>query len=398
MSPVRRLFLTTTFSAILGCASPVGMPPVHEPLDSAAWRDCADELSRRESLGLFDDMTLDKQTLVCRGVVAAGQGKIEEGLDLLNEAAVLNKEDHRPYYLSGRILAEAGRYREALTAFEKSQRRFASMEVPSERLGRKVLEEGGAQEALAFLLEANGRHLCPYGCQGLLARLFFENKEPLKAVSIYKQMIVGSPDEPAAYVGLASVHNSKKEWSAELENLEKAIGTAGYRELSEAQRASILYSASFAAYNGDKSGKAARLMDDALALDSSRADWYVLAGWIAMKRFRPEEAVEYFETAGRLDPKLVAAMVGQGDAYVQSERYPDAIAAYERAQKKDPGNAVVLLKLALALGKNGDKEEGQKLLDKARGLDQKGLPPDLLASVAKVLGTASGEETSASQE
>ncbi len=386
MSPAKRLVLAMILLAIFGCASPVGMPPVHEPLDSAAWRSCAEELARRESLGLFDDMTLDSKTLLCRGVSLASEGQTDRGLELLTEAAVLDKKDHRPHYLAGRILADAGRYHEALAAFERSQRRFASMEVPSERLGRKVLDKHGSEKALAFLLEANDRNLCPYGCQGLLARLFFEREEPLKAVSVYRQMIASDPDEPAAYVGLASVHNSRGEWGAELENLEKAMNTPGYAALGQAQRAGILYSAAFAAHNGDKTSKAARLMDDALALESQRADWHVLAGWIAQKRFRPEEALQHFETAERLDSKLVAATIGRGDAFFDLERYPEAISAYGQAQRKDPASGVVLLKLALAHAKSGNKEEGQRLLEKARKLSQEGLPAKLVASVVTSLG------------
>ena len=156
MPSSRTVLILTAMTALLaGCGPGVKIPPVHEPLDSDEWKRCAGELADRESAGLIDDLTLDSKTLVCRGVVAAGEGKINKAIELLTEAGVRDKEDHRPHYLLGRILAEDGRYEEALAAFERSQERYAEMEVPTERLGRKVMDRDGDEPARNFLIKAD---------------------------------------------------------------------------------------------------------------------------------------------------------------------------------------------------------------------------------------------------
>jgi tetratricopeptide (TPR) repeat protein len=212
------------------CGPAVSLPGVHEPLDSAQWKECAGELAERESISLIDDLTLDAKTLLCRGVVRAAAGEVEEGLELLTEASVRDKEDHRPHYLMGRILTEAGRYEEALTAFERSQQRFPEMEVPTERLGRRVREKDGDEPAKAFLLRARERKLCPYGCLGLLAEVCHTTGDDEQALAIFEQMVKSAPGEPAGYVGLASLANSKGDYLAESDLLTKATGAAHFKD------------------------------------------------------------------------------------------------------------------------------------------------------------------------
>ncbi len=367
------------------CGPGVNLPGVHEPLDSKEWKRCAEDLSRRESISLIDDLTLDASTLLCRGVVLAASGKIEEGLELLNEAGVRDKEDHRPHYLAGRILGENKRYEEALTAFERSQARFAEIEVPTERLGRQVREKDGDDAAKRFLLLADKRDLCPYGCQGLLGELLHAAGETDEAEKIYKKMVKADPAEPAAYVGLARIANSRGDHTAESDLLTRATKAGKFSELSKTQQADLHYSHAFSRYNARKFTGAAASMERAFALAEGPADWRVLAGWIQLKLGKADAALSEFDKAVAKDGKLAAARTGCGDALLELGRGPEARAAFEKARELDPADAVIVLKLALVVAVEGDLAGAQVLFDEATRLDSARLPQDLVQKVRALI-------------
>ena len=390
MRPDRILWSSCAALALAGCTPGLAMPPVNEPLDSAAWEACAGEAEARESVAMIDDLTLDARRLVCRGAALAGDGEIEEALDLLTEAGVRDKKDHRPHYLAGRILAEQGRYEEALTAFQKAAERYPSMEVPTERLGRQVLARDGEAAAAAFVTKADERGLCPYGCQGLRAELCHRAGDDAAAKAIYEKMVADRPDEPQAYVGLAALANAAGDHLAESELLTKATEAKLFAELGPEARANIHYSHAFARYNARKYKGAQKSIERAIELVPDRADWWVLAGWIALKLEDPAVALVKFEKAAALDEKLAAAQAGRGDAMLALGRTADAATAYRRAQDLDPQSAVILLKLAVAVAKGGDLEAAKALMEQAIALDKDHLPADLLKEVSALVDAPAG--------
>jgi tetratricopeptide (TPR) repeat protein len=375
--------------AAAGCAPALEMPPVNEPLDSAAWEKCAGEAEQRESISLIDDATLDEPRLVCRGATLAAAGKVDAALELLTEAGVRDKKDHRPHYLAGRVLAEAGRYEEALTAFQKSAERYPEMEVPAERLGREVMKKDGDAAALSFVGKADERGLCPYGCRGLLAELCRKAGDDAKAKAIYEKMAAADPGEPQAFVGLAGLSNGAGDYEAESELLSKAIAAEHFKDLGPQARADLYYSQAFARYNARKTKGAAASIDRALELKADRADWWVLAGWIQLKLEDPAIALVKFEKAAGLDPKLAAAQTGRGDAELALGRKADAIAAYETAKALDPKSAAIVLKLAKAKALDKQLDAARALFDQAIALDKEHLPAELVQEVSALLGPPS---------
>ncbi len=380
-------------AATISCSPATRIPAVHEPLDSAEWQRCAGELQDREAVAMIDDLTLDSKTMLCQGVTLAASGKVDEGLELLTESGVRDKEDHRPHYLAGRILAEAGRYEEALSAFERSAKRFPTMEVPTERLGRKLLDKSGRDEARLFLKKARERGLCLYGCLGLLARLHHESGDDATAQTIYNEMVKSDPAEPAAYVGLAGIRNKAKKYSEEAAMLTRASQSKHFDALGSSGQADILYSLSFAKYNASNYDDASKTIDQAIALKNDRADWYVLAGWIDLKRNNYEAALTRFEKAVSADERLGAAHTGIGDVQMNKDQPAEAAAAYKRARELDPMNAVIILKLAHATALAGDLAGARNLVDEAAAIDKDHLPPELLARVTDLLkGQEAGTE------
>ncbi len=368
-----------------GCSPAVNLPSVHEPLDSREWVTCASDLAEREAVGMIDDLTLDAKTLLCKGVSLAASGQVEAGLELLIESSVRDKADHRPHYLSGRILVDAARYEEALTAFGRSMKRFPTIEVPTERIGRTVLDKEGPEKACQFLAMAKTRELCPYGCLGLLAKLYQKTKQPEKSEAIYIEMKQQNPGEPAAYVGLAALRNSAAQHSAEAVLLEQARTSKHFAHLSESQRADILYSLAFARYNTGEYLLASKIIAQAIDYTPDRADWCLLAGWIEMKRDSPDEAYSWFEKATKLDDRLAPAHAGKGDAQAALGETDNAVRFYAEAHELDPTNTIFSLKLAHATAQSGDLDKARQLLDEATRMDKAHLPPDLVGKVTDLL-------------
>jgi tetratricopeptide (TPR) repeat protein len=371
-----------------GCGPSVQLPPVQEPLDSSAWERCSgelDELQDPDAPKMAEELTTSNKTMICRGVVAAAKGNVEEGLEILNEAAIKDKTDHRPLYLAGRILAQQGRYEEALTAFERSAKRFPSIEVPTERIGRKLEGKESSEAALAFLQMARDRQLCPYGCMGFIAKLYQRNGEHEKAEATYVEMIHEAPGEPAAYVGIAGLRNQAGDYGEEVKMLEQAEKAKHFKDLSNGQKADIYHSLAFACYNAQEFGSAQIAVERALAIKKDRPEWLVLAGWIEMKQGRPEVAERWFAKARLADSGFAAAHEGIGDAKIEMGKVHQAIGAYRRAADIDPTSTVYMLKLAYAHALIGDRDAAARLVADATHLNRDHLPEELLSKVAPLL-------------
>lgn len=379
--------ITVPCLLVIACVPATNMPGVLEPLNSKEWKRCAEELAAREKGAMLDDLTLDSSTLVCQGVVLASEGKTDKALDSFTEASVIDKKDHRPHYLAGRVLADAGRYDEALTAFERSYQRYPSMSVPTERMGRAIEKKSGPKEAVAFMKRANERGLCSYGCQGLMAKFYHQLKNDDEAYKIYKEMAGTKPGEPAGYVGLASLANAKGDFAGETTLLEQAVSSNQFKELDDIAKADIYFSLAFAKYNSENLAGAKNAIETAVELNPKRADWYLLEGWIALKEGQAAKALIAFDTAKELDPNMAATYAGIGDAELALGNISGARTAYSRAKEIDPSNGVYALKGAHAAALSRDFEIAEKLLNDAKAMSPEGLPQDLVQKVVDLIPT-----------
>jgi stress-induced-phosphoprotein 1 len=59
----------------------------------------------------------------------------------------------------------------------------------------------------------------------------------------------------------------------------------------------------------------------------------------SLERFnKPEQALEQYQKAAELDPKMAQAFFGQGDIHKQLKEYAKAIVAYNKGLEIDPTN------------------------------------------------------------
>ncbi|MFQ5802632.1 MAG: tetratricopeptide repeat protein [Candidatus Methylomirabilales bacterium] len=214
-----------------------------------------------------------------------------------------------------------------------------------------------------------------------------------EAGKAYRQTLQIFPEHPIAFERLRDVY--KKEDTV-----------AGTIQLLEAQGAR--QGGDFIAWNllGVLYGRERRWAEALKALTLSleaeprAADTLVNRGWVLMELRRYDDAMAAFEAAVKLQPRLARAHAGLGSVLVEArgdyaegmrhyltavtldpenaallndlgwlsykmQRYPEAVAALERAAALDPGNPMVQTNLGLAYQKAGKIEEAVAHLQQA---------------------------------
>lgn len=97
-----------------------------------------------------------------------------------------------------------------------------------------------------------------------------------------------------------------------------------------------------------------------LAIDPNNAGAEYVLGEIAREQQHWPEAIQHFGKAVQLDGNFADALIGWGRALTEGGKAADAIPPLERAVKLQPDNPAAHYHLAIALGRAGRKEEGDK--------------------------------------
>ena len=98
------------------------------------------------------------------------------------------------------------------------------------------------------------------------------------------------------------------------------------------------------------------------------------AGLLLVRANRPQEALEHFAEALRLNPESAAAHFNLGKAFASLARPADAIPHFEAAARRMPDNAQIYAQLARALAAVGRAADAHTAYARARQLDAS-LPP-----------------------
>ncbi|MCA1815906.1 MAG: FG-GAP-like repeat-containing protein, partial [Acidobacteria bacterium] len=98
---------------------------------------------------------------------------------------------------------------------------------------------------------------------------------------------------------------------------------------------------------------------------------YIL-GLLAKSQSRTDDAVAAFQRVLKIDPGDVGANVNLGQLYSQGRRYDEAIAAFRAALASEPYNGTALYNLGTALLRAGQRDEGQRAMQRFQALRQGG--------------------------
>ncbi len=117
---------------------------------------------------------------------------------------------------------------------------------------------------------------------------------------------------------------------------------------------------------------ARREAEKALAQDGNAPQPHYLLGLIARAQNRFDDALAEFREVLKIDPADVATNVNVGQIYVQQKKYTEAINAFRAAIAAEAYNQTALYNLGILLVRTGQKEEGQRLLQKFQQFRQNG--------------------------
>ncbi|HLA83529.1 MAG TPA: tetratricopeptide repeat protein [Thermoguttaceae bacterium] len=123
------------------------------------------------------------------------------------------------------------------------------------------------------------------------------------------------------------------------------------------------------------------------AMTARPDDWagYANLGTFFMEQQNYPKAVECFETATRLEPRMIGPMVNASLAYSNLGRNDKAESSLRRALAVEPNNAAALFNLGLLLAEEGREHEAENALRAARRSDPS------LAAAAYNLGVLCGK-------
>lgn len=98
---------------------------------------------------------------------------------------------------------------------------------------------------------------------------------------------------------------------------------------------------------------------------------YIL-GLIAKSQNRSEDATAAFQRVLQIDPRDVGANVNLGQMYLQQRKYVDAVPLLRVALQAEPYNETATYVLGLVLSRSGQREEGQKMMERFQALRKGG--------------------------
>ena len=145
----------------------------------------------------------------------------------------------------------------------------------------------------------------------------------------------------------------------------EAFQTGDYLlELAIADASSFIREADGTAFHGTMmSSTALRLAISPATTAAERAAMYRFFGTTAVHENRSADAVQSFARALELAPGDVQSLAGLGTAYLQLNRFREAIAAYERVLPAAIGSrSIVPMSLALAYTAVGDDSNARRIL------------------------------------
>ena len=121
---------------------------------------------------------------------------------------------------------------------------------------------------------------------------------------------------------------------------------------------------SIALYNVPDLAASQREAQAAIALAQDAPQPYYILGLIAKSQARADDAVQPFQQVLKLDPNDVGANVNLGQIYAQQKKYTEAIVLFRVALAAEPYNSTALYNLGTALIRAGQREEGQKVIQR----------------------------------
>ncbi len=251
----------------------------------------------------------------------------------------------------GDVLVGAGRYTEAITAYESAGAAAPDRSEPLRGLGNAYYWQGDTDKAIA-------------------AYQTWEEMAPMDAAA---PLLLGLA---LANTGQTDRAIAALETASKLAKCDPAPGLvlAGlYWQQEDYDRATQAYEA-------------------ALAIDPANADAQYVLGSTYFLQDKPDKALSPLQQAVRLRPDFVEANRSLGQIYFQKQRWAEAAQAYERLAALAPGDANALAFLGDAYSLLGRRQDAAGAYQRSLQVEDNAATRALLGMVKVQLGDLTGAE------
>lgn len=209
----------------------------------------------------------------------------------------------------------------------------------------------------------------------------FRNLVALTVAALFALLTFTSFASRASMQG-ASAPNAAREDAYRANNLGVALlEQFKYKEAADAfrralktdpQLAMARINLAIALYNVPDLVGAQREAEAAAKLSPQTPQPHYILGRLAKDQNRLDDAVAALQRVIAIDPRDTGANILLGQVYAQQRKYPEAITLFRTAYDAEPYNGTALYSLGTAMLRGGDREEGQRLIQRFKELRESG--------------------------
>lgn len=246
-------------------------------------------------------------------------------------------------------------------------------ELPAVQYSKGLLEDGTGNYQQAIHNFENALDLDPKYTEAYrgLAMTYENLGEFEKADSIYREVIQKKPEYYAGYKDLGDYYLVRGDWSSAVEKLRQALKLAP-------QNSSIYSNLGYAYFYMNELDSAQVMFEQSLAIDESPITASNLAG-VYFRNGSYSDAADMYELVLENETytdryefwgNYASAVKWSKEMNGEQELYLTAIEKAEAQLEVNPNDAVVLSNIAVFYSDLGNKEQANKYIEKALGLNQ----------------------------
>ncbi len=251
---------------------------------------------------------------------------------LLKQALELDPDNLGWWIYQGKVALLERRLPEARKAFERVLDEDPDQEEARRALAEMLLEKhewNAAVEHLEFLLQRQPDNAV---VKRHLSAVYFELNRWEDARPLLIELSEKRQGDPLTHFMLGSIYRRKHLWHLAAQELVEARRSPGLKV-----DASLELAMAYAELN--ETEKAWNVLESIQAQLGNQAQRWLHVGLIALRLGNPTRALEALQRAGKLAPHEAEISFQLGRAYMALEKYPLALAAWERVIARDPKSA-----------------------------------------------------------
>lgn len=260
------------------------------------------------------------------------------------------------------ICSGCGKKKDDGTQLTRSQLRLANKTASFLDQSKRALDNGDFRRALQ-LADSAGYYAPNYAGIHFLRGLIFDKlKRFEQSEAEYERVLSLDPDHHGAMFNIGN--NAFRQGK-----YRKAIGMY-HRELENYPRADVLVNMARAYANLYEVDSARQALGEAILIDSSYANAYMLLGQLYKDDGEIDQGLKYVKRANQLDPENVDYQYFLGSMLSQLGRTEEAIAYLQAAAQRSPWHYWTHYSLGQALIRLGRLDDGQRFLARADSLQE----------------------------